>query len=205
VFSLILAAALGYLAGSIPFAYLLVRWRAGTDIRELGSGNVGTLNTYVVTKSRRVALEVLVLDVCKGAAAVLLARLFIQADFQHGAVAGVSAVAGHSYPVWLGFRGGRGLAPAAGVSLVLLWVAVPLWLLIWGAAFLLIRVVNPASAVASSVVLIGALCLPAGAWEWALAAPVPVLWVRVCFAALMAVILTRLIGPVREYFRRGSS
>lgn len=205
MFSLILAALLGYLVGSIPFAYLLVQWETKTDIRKEGSRNVGTLNSYVVSKSKRLALEVLVLDLCKGAAAVLLARLIFQVDFQHGAVGGLSSVVGHSYPVWLGFKGGRGLAPAAGVYFVLLPMIVPLWLLLWGAAFLLVRVVNPANAIASAVVLFGALLIPASAWEWALREAAPVLWVRGSVIVLMAIILTRHIGPVQEYFQRGSS
>jgi glycerol-3-phosphate acyltransferase PlsY len=205
VFSLILAAALGYLIGSIPFAYLLVQWETKTDIRNQGSRNVGTLNSYVVTKSKLVALEVLVLDLSKGAVAVLLARLLFGADFQHGAVGGLSSVVGHSYPVWLGFRGGRGLAPSAGASFVLLWLVVPLWLLLWGAAFLLVRVVNPANAIASAVVLVAALVIPPGAWEWALREPAPVLWVRGSVIVLMAIILTRHVGPVQEYIQRGSS
>jgi glycerol-3-phosphate acyltransferase PlsY len=205
VFSLILAAALGYLVGSIPFAYLLVRLEANTDIRSAGSGNVGTLNSYLVTKSKRVALEVLLLDLCKGVAAVLLAALIIRADFPHGAVAGCSSVAGHSYPVWLGFRGGRGLAPAAGVSFALFWVIVPVWLLLWGAAFLLVRVVNPANAIASALVLVGALIVPAEWWGWAVAQPAPDLWVRGSVMLLMAIILTRHIWPVREFFQRGVS
>lgn len=205
VFSLILSAALGYLVGSVPFAYLVVRRESGTDIRTAGSGNVGTLNSYVVTRSKRVALEVLLLDVCKGGASVLLTWLLVRGDFPHGAVAGCAAVLGHSYPVWLAFRGGRGLAPAVGVCLALCWIVVPVWLVLWGGGYLLVRSVNPASAIASLLVMAGALVIPSGWWSWAAQGGGPEVWLRGSVVVLMAIILTRLLEPVREFFRRGAS
>ena len=201
----ILAAALGYLAGSIPFAYLLVRWKTTLDIRREGSGNVGTLNSFVVSKSKWLAVAVLLLDLCKGAAAVLAVRLLIQADFPHGATGGLAAVVGHSFPVWLGFKGGRGLAPAAGAFLVLNWLVVPFWLALWGLSFLLLRAVNPANALASALTLMAALLVPAEAWDWTLREPVPASWLRGIVVLIMAVILVRHGEHVQELFRRGMS
>jgi glycerol-3-phosphate acyltransferase PlsY len=202
--SFILSAALGYLIGSIPFAYLLVLWARNVDIRREGSGNVGTLNSLLVTKSKPIALAVLILDVCKGAGAVLAARLVIQQDFEHGAVGGLMAVVGHAFPIWLRFKGGRGLAPAAGAFLVLNWLVVLFWLLVWGASFLFLRAVNPANALAAAVALIGAIIVPSSAWEWALREPLPDLAFRGTVVLIMAVILTRLIAPAREFLQRGS-
>jgi len=107
----------GYLLGSIPFAWLLARRAVGIDIRRVGSGNVGAANVYRTTGTTT-ALAVVTLDVAKGACAVLLARragcgLTVQAS------AGVAAVIGHVYPVWLAFRGGKGVATACGVFAVL--------------------------------------------------------------------------------------
>ncbi len=203
--SFILAACLGYLVGSIPFAYLLVRWKSNLDIRREGSGNVGTLNSFVVTKSKWVALGVLILDLSKGAGAVFAVRLLIQADFPHGAVGGVSAVAGHSFPVWLGFAGGRGLAPAAGAFCILHWLVVPFWLVLWGVSFLFLRIVNPANAFASAGTLVAVLFVPSSAWEWALREPVSAPWFRGVVVLVMAIILARHREAVQEYLRRGSS
>jgi glycerol-3-phosphate acyltransferase PlsY len=205
VASLILAAALGYLVGSIPFAYILVFWKMDLDIRREGSGNVGTLNSFIVSRSRLLALGVLILDLCKGLAAVLAARALITADFPHGAAAGLSAVLGHAYPLWLGFKGGRGLATAAGAFLVLNWLVVPVWLALWGISFLLVRAVNPANAIASAMTLAGALLAPPAAWEWALPHPVPLRWFRGVVILSMTVILIRLGRPVQEFIRRGVS
>ena len=108
---------IGYLLGSIPFAWLLARRAGGIDIRRSGSGNVGAANVYRTTGSS-VALAVLTLDVAKGACAVLLAsRAGFGLNVQ--AFSGVAAVIGHVYPVWLGFRGGKGVATACGVFAVL--------------------------------------------------------------------------------------
>jgi glycerol-3-phosphate acyltransferase PlsY len=106
----------GYLAGSVPFAFLLAR-RAGIDVRVAGSGNVGAANVLRTTAARR-AVVVMALDVGKGAAAVLLVHL-LAGGASVAALAGVAAIVGHIYPVWLGFHGGKGVAVAAGVFSVL--------------------------------------------------------------------------------------
>ena len=109
---------LGYLAGSVPFAFLLAR-RAGIDVRIAGSGNVGAANVYR-TSGLGIAIGVMLADAGKGAAAVLLAGGGAGGAGSVASVAaGVAAVFGHVYPVWLGFRGGKGVATASGVFSVL--------------------------------------------------------------------------------------
>jgi glycerol-3-phosphate acyltransferase PlsY len=110
-----------YLLGSIPFGYLIVSAKTGSDIRETGSGGTGATNV-----SRRAGKSAgvltLLLDALKGAAAVLIARSIL-ADVQNGAwwiaVSGIVAMLGHIFPVWLGFRGGKGVATGVGVFAVL--------------------------------------------------------------------------------------
>jgi glycerol-3-phosphate acyltransferase PlsY len=103
---------LGYLAGSVPFAFLLAR-RAGIDVRTAGSGNVGAANVLRTTGVGR-AITVMALDVAKGVAAVTIAH-FSSGGVAVPALAGTAAVVGHIYPVWLRFHGGKGIAVAAGV------------------------------------------------------------------------------------------
>lgn len=110
----------GYLAGSVPFAYLLAR-RAGIDVRVAGSGNVGAANVLRTTGAWR-GVAVMALDVTKGAAAVLITYL-IAGGTSLPAVSGAAAIVGHIYPVWLRFHGGKGVAVAAGVFCVLSPVA----------------------------------------------------------------------------------
>ncbi|MGH9316913.1 MAG: glycerol-3-phosphate acyltransferase, partial [Thermoanaerobaculia bacterium] len=100
----------GYLLGSISFAVLLVRWRYGKDIRTEGSGNAGATNVLRF-HGRELAALVALLDVAKGTAAVLLARL-VTADPRYAAAAGLAAILGHVFPLYYGFRGGKGVATA---------------------------------------------------------------------------------------------
>ena len=107
----------GYLLGSIPFAYLLARRHRGIDLREAGSGNVGAAN-LLRTTTRKIGVSTMALDVAKGVASDLVARQ-IDPGATGPAVAGIAAVLGHIYPVWLGFRGGKGVATTAGVFSIL--------------------------------------------------------------------------------------
>jgi glycerol-3-phosphate acyltransferase PlsY len=111
----VLAITLGYLIGSVPFAHLLSR-RRGIDLRRVGSGNVGASNV-LRTLGVRPAVVAMCLDAVKGAVAVLVAQRLTLGPATP-MVAGVASVVGHVYPVWLRFRGGKGVATAAGVFAV---------------------------------------------------------------------------------------
>src|SRR6185295_13469455 len=102
----------GYLAGSVPFAFLLAR-RAGIDVRVAGSGNVGAANVLRTAGAWR-GVVVMALDVTKGMAAVLIVHL-ASGGSALAALTGAAAIVGHIYPVWLRFHGGKGVAVAAGV------------------------------------------------------------------------------------------
>ena len=109
-----------YVLGSIPFAFLLVRWSGRGDVRTVGSGNVGATNAMRAA-GWKPALAVAVGDVGKGVVAVLAMRLLATANLDWVAAAGLAAVIGHCYPVWLAFRGGKGVATAAGVFFAIAW------------------------------------------------------------------------------------
>lgn len=134
----ILLLAVAYLFGSFPSAYLLIKLKTKKDIRTLGSGNVGALNALRSGKSKIVALIVLVLDLLKGALPAWYFAHVQQADFliQVTVVSGV--LLGHVYPVWLRFKGGRGLAVVAGALLVIQPILVGIWLGFWLAFYALI-------------------------------------------------------------------
>jgi glycerol-3-phosphate acyltransferase PlsY len=122
-----------YLLGSIPFGYLIVRLKAGTDIRATGSGGTGATN---VSRSAGKAAGVLtlILDGLKGVAAVLLARSVWSSAPEAGwwvALAGLAALLGHIFPIWLGFRGGKGVATGVGVFLMLSPLAVAVAVIIF--------------------------------------------------------------------------
>ncbi len=122
---------LGYLLGSIPFGLILTRAAGLGDIRNVGSGNIGATNV-LRTGNKGLAAATLLLDALKGTVAVLLAKLFM--GDQAGLWAGFAAFLGHLFPVWLGFRGGKGVATYIGVMLGAAWplalVFTGVWLLV---------------------------------------------------------------------------
>ena len=119
-----------YLLGSIPFGYVIARLQGGTDIRTAGSGNIGAANvTRVVGPVAGVVT--LLLDAAKGYLAVWLAAQFTGKSVTWMVMAALLAIAGHLFPVWLGFRGGRGVATGVGVFLPICWPAVVAALVIW--------------------------------------------------------------------------
>lgn len=120
----------GYLVGSLPTAYLAVRVRSGSDIRTQGSGNVGSLNTYVVTRSKALGIGVGLIDGMKGLLPVGIAAL-LGAPFWWLAALLFGTISGHIFTIWLRFRGGRGLATACGGLLLLSPPYVLAWCTIW--------------------------------------------------------------------------
>ncbi|CAN5179999.1 glycerol-3-phosphate 1-O-acyltransferase PlsY [soil metagenome] len=121
------ALVLGYLLGSIPFGLLLTRIGGAGDLRSIGSGNIGATNVLRTGRKGLAALTLL-LDAAKGAVAVLLAR-WINPDY--ALLGALAAFIGHCYPVWLGFRGGKGVATFLGIALALAWPVGVVYAIVW--------------------------------------------------------------------------
>src|SRR5271155_3372248 len=138
-------AILGYLLGSIPFGLVLTRLAGQGDIRRMGSGNIGATNV-LRTGSKGLAALTLLFDVGKGLAAAAIAERW---GAQAALVAGLCVVLGHIFPVWLGFRGGKGVATALGVLIGLAWPAALGAALVWLAIALLLRYSSLAALVAA--------------------------------------------------------
>jgi glycerol-3-phosphate acyltransferase PlsY len=160
--------AIGYLLGSIPFGLLLTRSQ-GIDIRNVGSGNIGTTNV-LRTGNKVLAAATLLLDAGKGATAVLLARQF--GGVEAAMLAGVAAFIGHCYPVWLKFKGGKGVATLLGVALASVPLAGVIALLAWvaGAALTRFSSVGGLTAAAAAPVAAIALGFPHSGYALALMA-----------------------------------
>ncbi|MDX3899669.1 MAG: glycerol-3-phosphate 1-O-acyltransferase PlsY [Sphingobium sp.] len=123
---------LGYLLGSIPFGLLLTRVTGAGDLRQIGSGNIGATNV-LRTGRKGLAAATLLLDLLKGAVAVLIGAWLVEGG---GPMAGAMAFIGHCYPVWLRFAGGKGVATMMGVVAALHWPAGIVFALVWlGALF----------------------------------------------------------------------
>ena len=143
----LLAAILGYLLGSIPFGLLLTRLAGYGDIRQVGSGNIGATNV-LRTGSKGLAALTLLLDLGKGAAAVIIAHGW---GSQAALVAAGCVILGQMFPVWLGFRGGKGVATALGVLIPLAWPVALIAIILWIATVLLFHYSSLAALVAAIV------------------------------------------------------
>jgi len=151
---IIVTAVVGFLVGSIPTAYIAGRLRGGIDLRDHGSGNVGTTNAFRVL-GPFAAVLVLLVDVGKGILAVAVGDLpFLQIAEVTDAtplIGGVAAILGHSFSPWVGFQGGKGVATAAGVFLALApWAAVPA-AAVWGLMLMTTRIMSIASLAGAAV------------------------------------------------------
>jgi len=141
-----LALLVGYLLGSIPFGLLLARFGGKGDLREIGSGNIGATNV-LRTGSKGLAAATLLLDAAKGAIAVLVAQR-LWPDAVNFAAAG--AMIGHLYPVWLRFKGGKGVATFLGVLAPLLPVAALVYAIVWIGLLALLRISSVAGMAAAA-------------------------------------------------------
>lgn len=159
----VLALFVGYLIGSIPSAYLIVRKRTGVDIRTAGSGNVGGYNAAKVTGSSWTGVAVGLLDGAKGVVASFGSWWLFpdQIIVQYAATLG--AVLGHNYPVWLRFKGGRGLATAAGLMFGIGLFYTFAWTLTWVVLHRLTKDISRSNVLASVVAPVFTWMAPAGA------------------------------------------
>jgi glycerol-3-phosphate acyltransferase PlsY len=186
--NVILGLVLGYALGSIPFGLLLTRAAGLGDVRRIGSGNIGATNV-LRTGRRDLAAATLVLDAAKGAAAVLVAHWLWSEDAAF--MAGLGAFVGHCFPVWLNFKGGKGVAVFIGLLLGLCWPVGLIFCAVW----LVIAVAQKYSSLAA---LTAAVTAPIFAYVVGLYYPID----NIRFAALTAVLALLLVFMHRENIGR---
>jgi acyl phosphate:glycerol-3-phosphate acyltransferase len=147
VFELLAAFVFGYLCGSVPFGVLLTRFTGAPDVRTIGSGNIGATNV-LRTGRKTLAAATLLGDMLKGTVAVLVAGYFFSAEPAMGAALG--AFIGHLFPIWLRFKGGKGVATYIGLLLGLAWPAAIAFCLVWLAVAALTRYSSLAALIGSA-------------------------------------------------------
>jgi glycerol-3-phosphate acyltransferase PlsY len=177
-----LALLIGYLLGSIPFGLVLTRLAGTADLRTIGSGNIGATNV-LRTGRKGLAAATLLLDALKGTAAVIIAGTFGGPDA--AMLAGLGAFLGHIFPVWLKFRGGKGVAVYIGILIGLLWPAAIVFCLVWLTMAVALRYSSLAALTASVVT-------PLFLWWFG----------QPTLAALFAVLTLLLIYKHRENIKR---
>jgi glycerol-3-phosphate acyltransferase PlsY len=179
---LIVAFLIGYLFGSVPFGLILTKIAGTQDLRSIGSGNIGATNV-LRTGRKGLAAATLIFDMLKGAAAVVLSGYL--GGPNAAMVAGVGAFLGHLYPVWLGFKGGKGVATYIGVLIGLFWPAAAVYGAVWLATAFTTRY-------SSLSALVAAVITPIFLWWFGHAA----------LAALTAVLMLMLFYTHRENIKR---
>jgi glycerol-3-phosphate acyltransferase PlsY len=138
-----------YIIGSFPTAYLLVKYKTNKDLTKEGSGNVGTLNSFTVSKSKFIGVAVLLIDIFKGVLPVYFMMFIMPHSYQSVMLGACALILGHNYPVWLKFKGGRGLATGAGIFLVVNHYITIGWCIVWLLVFLVKRKVLIANTIAT--------------------------------------------------------
>lgn len=156
----------GYLLGSVPFGLLLTRLTGAGDLRAIGSGNIGATNV-LRTGRKGLAATTLLLDLAKGLAAVLIAHRFWPGAQE---AAAIGAFLGHCFPVWLAFRGGKGVATTAGICFGLAWPIGAAYALTWLVVLAITRISSLAGMSAALVAPVAALVIGAPGYAKALAA-----------------------------------
>lgn len=149
---------IGYLLGSIPFGLILTRLSGRGDIREIGSGNIGATNV-LRTGSKGLAAATLILDAVKGGLAVWIAQNYLPGIPGGDRFAAAGALVGHLYPVWLRFRGGKGVATLLGILLVLLFSAGLIYAAVWIGLLIVLRISSVAGMAAAASAPLSALLL----------------------------------------------
>jgi glycerol-3-phosphate acyltransferase PlsY len=145
----VVSISIAYLLGSIPFGYLLMRLLRNEDVRQQGSGNIGATNV-ARSGGKGLGIATLVLDLGKAFAAVEIAKHLAPGVYDVAVAAAIAAVVGHVFPLWLGFRGGKGVASALGVFLALTWPSALGILAIFAVVFWMTRYVSLASIVGAA-------------------------------------------------------
>ena len=196
---------IAYFLGTLSWAYILMKLFARSDIREEGSGNVGAMNSYEVTGKKYIGILVTLLDAGKGFAAVWIASLFSTADTMFIFIAVIMVVLGHNYNVFLKFRGGRGLAAAAGAFLFINPFPMVLWIVLWGIGMKIPRVDIIKSSVAATVLAPIIIYLtPDSVLNFSrFYEALPAEEAKLLLAIVFFVLFLGHLGPIREMMRRG--
>ncbi len=173
----IIFAIIGYLCGSIPFGLILTRAAGLGDVREIGSGNIGATNV-LRTGNKKIAALTLLADVLKGFVPVWLAAVF--GSEWASIVAGLAAMAGHIFPVWLGFNGGKGVATGLGVIAAWAWPLALVGAGLWIANFLFTRISSLSALIASGLLPVVAAAMVFGGGTtivvWPIAVLAAIIW-----------------------------
>ncbi|MDZ7624132.1 MAG: glycerol-3-phosphate acyltransferase [Ignavibacteriaceae bacterium] len=194
----LISSTIGYLLGSFPSAYILLKMTKGTDITKEGSGNVGAMNSFEVSNSKMIGISVFLLDFLKGIASVLIPKFIFPDEFIYPAISLLFAVFSHCYNPWLNFKGGRGLSTAAGGAAFLFPFLLGVWAVLWAIVYVMrknIILANISSTVLSLFVVFGTSDI---AVKYAFPQPVNSGLLLLVSSAVLIIIFIKHIEPLKE-------
>jgi glycerol-3-phosphate acyltransferase PlsY len=194
----LLSSIIGYLFGSIPTAYLLLKLTKGIDITNAGTGNVGAMNSYEVTNSKSIGVMVLVVDFLKGMIPVVVVLYLLENSFFIASLSVLFAIFSHCFNPWLGFKGGRGLATAAGGSAIIFPFLPIAWIVFWILIYLIKKDIHIANIFATVLSLISVLGLHEYIIQYAYPQPVLVNELLLFNSAGLLIIFIKHIEPLKE-------
>lgn len=200
----ILSALIGIIIGSFPTAYVILKKLKNIDITQEGTGNVGAMNSYDITKSKLIGLLIFIIDLLKGFLSVYLAKFLFEDEFSIMMVALIGAVLSHCFSFWIKFKGGRGLATAAGGALILSIPILGIWILLWLISYAFRRNIHFGNF--SATLLTGALSFSSSEIMNKYTNPPAAsnLEFSILVSLMLLIILIKHIKPIKEYFLQQS-
>lgn len=201
----LISSVIGYLLGSFPAAYIILKQLKGIDITKEGSGNVGTLNSLEVSNSRLVGVLVFIFDFLKGLTSALIPILIFPGEFGYSALGLLFAVFSHCFNPWLQFKGGRGLATAAGGAIIIFPFLLVLWCVLWAIFYLMKKNIHFANISSTIFSLLVVYAIPETAVKYAFPNPVNLSTLIMVTSAVLILIFIRHIEPLKQYIAEQKS
>lgn len=194
----LLSAVIGYLFGSIPTAYILLKITRGIDVTTEGTGNVGAMNSYEITNSKWIGIIVLIIDFLKGMIPVFIVLYFLESSFFIASLSVLFAIFSHCFNPWLGFKGGRGLATAAGGSAAIFPPLLVAWIVFWILTYIIKKDIHIANIFATVLSLVSILTFYKYLISFAYPKPVLVNELLLFTSGGLLIIFIKHIEPLKE-------
>jgi len=197
----LLSAVIGYLFGSIPTAYILLKITRGIDVTTEGTGNVGAMNSYEITNSKWIGIIVLIIDFLKGMIPVFIVLYFLESSFFIASLSVLFAIFSHCFTPWLGFKGGRGLATAAGGSAAIFPPLLVAWIVFWILTYIIKKDIHIANIFATVLSLVSILTFYKYLISFAYPKPVLVNELLLFTSAGLMIIFIKHIEPLKDIIK----
>ncbi|HAB54084.1 MAG TPA: hypothetical protein DCE80_18210 [Ignavibacteriales bacterium] len=200
IMEFIISLLLGYVIGSFPTAFLLLKKVKNIDITTVGTGNVGAMNSFEVTNSKAIGILVLILDLLKGMLPILILNMFSLNDFSFLSVALMASIFSHCYNPWLKLKGGRGLASAAGGAALIFPFALVVWIILWVIFYFMKKDITIANVAASAMSLMVIVTSISTAIKYAFPKPDSEAILVLFTLGMLLIIISKHTEPLQDLF-----